>query len=89
VAAVRLGVEEVHEAHRQLDVGTLVAVDGVRAPALEQAVHQIQFYASLMQVDTSSKSTIVIVKIYCIFDWSRLKTRQINISYRRTRYFSH
>ena len=48
MAAVRLGVEEVHEAHRQLDVGALVAVDGVRAPALEQAVHQVAHAAAVL-----------------------------------------
>ena len=47
-AAVRLGVEEVHEAHRQLDVGALVAVDRVGAPALEQAVHQVAHAAAVL-----------------------------------------
>jgi hypothetical protein len=47
-AAVRLGVEEVHETHRQLDVGALVAVDRVGAPALEQAVHQVPHAAAVL-----------------------------------------
>ncbi len=48
VAAVRLGLKEIHEAHRQLGVGALVAVDGVRAPALEQAVHQLAHAAAVL-----------------------------------------
>ncbi len=47
-AAIRLGFQEVHKAHRQLDVGALVAVDRVGPPALEQAVKQVAHAAAAL-----------------------------------------
>jgi hypothetical protein len=47
-AAVRFGFQELHEAHRQLDVCALVAVDRVGPPALEQAVHKVPHAAAVL-----------------------------------------
>ncbi len=47
-AAVRLGLQIVHEAHRQLDVGALVAVYRVRPPALKEAVNEVAHAAAVL-----------------------------------------
>ena len=80
-AAVRFRLQELHETHRQLDVGALVAVDRVGTPALEQAVHKVPHAAAALageQVAGEDKLGVPAVVSICYMLYIYQKTFPIH-----------